>query len=836
MKKLKEMVTTNKGMGCPVAKRPAHNSKFSTIALTIAVIVAFLMRMLSYSSVTANGNINFIGYDSFYHMRRILYTAYNFPHTLNFDSYINYPQGYQIGWPPFFDLLGGLLANIMGGGHPTVHTIEFAGALLPVILGVLTVIPLYVAASSVFNRKNALLAAFIFAVIPGHIYISQFGATDHHVAETLLSTSAYALFILALKWAREESLSLNSLRNISSEKKLIKPLVFAGASGFFFALMIYTWIGAPIFVSFIVLYEFIQTIIDLKAGKKSDYHLICAVTSILVTLLFTIPLSAMSVRPRLEMSAMYLSWFQVFYVFAMLAGTLILWGFSSYILKKDLDWKYYPAALILISVAGLLSLRIFSVETYNFIIQGIEYFLGIGEYLGTITEALPLFLDEQGGFSLSPVIGSLGLCLITTLGGFFLLCLEWKREKSKSEGVFFLLWSIFFAYLAFNQRRFTYLFAVNISILSAYFLWVLFESLDFETEVKKLLKSKPIGNNSIHEIKTGKETKSKTKSKMKTNNLSSSKKNSQPDYFKIISSIILLGFVFVPCAWIGLALADNGGFIDPSWKDSLTWLESSSPKTSYYDNPSKTPEYGVLSWWDYGNWIVYTAKRPAVSNNFQTGIQDSSLFFLTDSEKQANEIMKKLKVKYVIADKQMATGKFSSIVTLAGKNISQYLNIQTVNENGSFSTVATAKKAFINTEIYKLYRLDGSNLGNLRLVHESNVSEEEDNDSDGVKVFEFVSGAKLSGTTSPGQNITATLELSSNAGRKFTYQNEAVSDKNGSFEITVPYSTENTAGGVNALLAYTLKTDKNVTISGIQVTEKDIENGNSVEVKIPKAK
>lgn len=830
------MVTTNKGMGCPVAKRPVNNSKFSIIALTAVVIVAFLMRMLSYASVTANGSINFIGYDSFYHMRRILYTASNFPHSLNFDSYINYPQGFEVGWPPFFDLLGGLLANLMGGGHPDVHTVEFAGALLPVLLGILTVIPLYVAASSVLDRKNALLGAFIFAVLPAHIYVSQFGATDHHVAETLLSTSAYAFFILALKWAREGSLSLTSLKSISSEKKLIKSLAFAGASGLFFALMIFTWIGAPIFVSFIVLYAFIQTTIDLKAEKKSDYLLICTVTSILTTLLFTIPLSAWYVRPGLEMSAMYLSWFQVFYVLSMLVGTLILWGFSSYISKKGLDWKYYPAILILVFGTGLLSLRIFSAESYNFIIEGINYFLGKGEYLGTISEALPLFLNQQGGLSFSAVLGSLGLCLATALGGFFLLGLEWKGEKSKPERMFFLLWSIFFAYLAFSQRRFTYLFSVNVSILSAYFLWVLLESLDFETEVRKLVKSRPItGKNAMPALKAGKETKLKTKSKMKINNPPSSKKNSPPDYFKIISSLVLIGFVFIPCMWAGLAFAGNDGLIDSGWKDSLTWLEASSPKTSNYLEPSETPEYGVLSWWDYGNWIVYMAKRPVVSNNFQTGIQDSALFFTTDSEKKANEVIERLKVKYVIADKLMAGGKFSSIVELAGKDINKYVNIETVNENNSFETVATAKKEFMNTEIYKLYQLDGSNLGNLRLVHESNVSEETNGENNSVKVFEFVPGARLSGNTAPGQNITATLELSSNTGRKFTYQNEATSDKNGSFEVTVPYSTENTTGGVTALSAYSLKAGKNVTVSGVQVTEKDIQKGNRIEVKIPEA-
>jgi oligosaccharyl transferase (archaeosortase A-associated) len=826
------MVTTNKGMRCPAVKRQANNLKFSIIALTAVVIVAFLMRMLSYASVTANGSITFNGYDDFYHMRRILYTASNFPHSLNFDSYINYPQGFEIGWPPLFDLLGALLAMILGGGQPDLHTIEFAGALLPLLLGILTIIPLYVATNSVFDRKTALLAAFIFAVLPAHVYISRFGAVDHHVAETLLSTSAYAFFIFALKWAGEGHLSLTSLKNISSDKKHIKTLASAAASGLFFALLIFTWIGAPVFVSFIVLYAFIQTTLDLRAGKNSDYLLICTITSLLATLLFTIPLVAWSVRPGLEMSAMYLSWFQVLYVLSLVAGTLILRGFSSYISKKDLDWKYYPAILILVSGLGLLSLKILSAGYYAFVIEGMRFFLGKGEYIGTIAEAVPLFLTAQGKLTFSPVLSSLGLCFLAALGGFFLLCLEWRGEKSKPEGIFFLLWSIFFAYLTISQRRFSYLFAVNVSILTAYFLWVLLESFDFEAEVSKLVKSGPItAKNSMSALKAEKETKSKKKSKQKISNTSGSKKDQQPDYFKIVSSVALIGLVFVPCIWAGFAFAKEGGAVDPEWKEALTWLEASSPETSNYLEPSETPEYSVLSWWDYGNWIVYLAKRPVVSNNFQTGIQDSAHFFTTDSEEEAKAIMEKLNVKYVITDKQMASGKFEAIAELAGKDIEQYFKIETVKGKTGLETVATAKNEFKNTEVYKLHELDGANLGNLRLVHESSLPEKEGSKKNDVKIFEFVPGAKLSGTASPGQNVTATLVLNSNTGREFTYQNTAVSDKNGSFEITVPYSTENTAHEVKAVSAYSVNAGGNATVSGIQVTENDILNGNRVEVK-----
>jgi dolichyl-diphosphooligosaccharide--protein glycosyltransferase len=812
------------------------NSK-NIFVLGVALLAGFIMRMLSYASLTANGGITFTGYDEFYHMRRILYTASSFPHSLNFDTYLNYPYGFEIGWPPFFDLLGALLAIIMGGGRPDTHTVEFAGALLPVLLGVLTVIPVYMIAASVFDRKTGLVGAFAFAILPAHVYVSRFGAVDHHVAEVFLSTVAYAFFILGLKLAGERRLSLSSLKNISSDRKLINPLLLAAASGFFFSLLIFTWVGAPALIGFVVLYALVQATLDLKAGKDSDYLFICSTAALFSTLLFTIPLSAGTVRQGLEMSAMYLSWFQVVYVLILLAGIFLLWGFSAYISKKGMDWKYYPGVLILISVSGLLFLRIFSVEYYAFIIEGLRFFSGKGEYIGTISEAVPLFLTSQGKLTFSAVLGSFGLSFLAALAGFFLLVLELKSEKSKPEVAFFIVWTLFYAYLALSQRRFTYLFAVNVSILTAYLLWVLLDSLDFEKEVKKIVKSgKGVEKDPESTLQTGKKTPLKTKSKSKTRQETESKiKAAEPDYFKLVSGVALIGLVFIPSVWLGAAFAKDAVSIDPEWKDSLEWLETSTPATSYYLEPSETPEYGVLSWWDYGNWIVYVGKRPVVSNNFQTGIEDSARFFLTDSEEEAKTIIEKLNVKYVITDTLMAEGKFSAITEIAGKEIGDYYEVETVKENTGLRTVATPKQALLQTQIYKLHELDGTALGKFRLVHESTMNSTENGNSKGntVKVFEYVRGATLSGTASPEETVMATLELSSNTGRKFTYQKGDVADEKGSFEITIPYSTEDTGNGVHAISTYSLTAGENSTVSGIQVSENDILNGNRIETNIP---
>ena len=819
------MVAMNKGIKYSVAEGSHNGSKLRIITLTAVVLVAFLIRMLSYASITANGGITFRGYDQFYHMRRILYTAYNFPHTLNFDSYLNYPYGFKIGWPPFFDLLGALLAKILGGGQPDLHTIEFAGALLPVFLGVLTIIPLYIAAATIFDRKTGLFAAFIFAFIPAHIYASKFGNVSHHVAETFLTTAAYTLLILALKWAREGSFSPSSLKNIYSGKKLMKSLAFAGASGIFLALFIFTWLGALFFVSLIVLYAVIQTTIDLKAEKRSDDIFICLIANLFATLLFTIPLSAGYVRSGLEMSAMYLSWFQALYVLSMIAVTTFLWGLSIYLSKKDIDWKYYPGTLILVLFTSFLLLRVFSAGTYAFVIEGISFFSGKGTYLGTISEAIPLFLTSTGNFTVMQALENFGLCLLVSLAAFFLLVLEWKRDESKPERVFFLLWTIFSAYITFSQRRFSYQLAVNIAILTSYILWVMFESLNFEIEVKKVISELKNGNKISLDSQAGKKINVNTTQRLKKRDFSEPKNNQRPDYVKVFLALALIGLVFVPCIMIGAALAKSSDWVgpDPEWQKSLIWLQNSSPETSYYLQPSQIPEYGVLSWWDYGNWIVYISKRPAISNNFQTGVEDSAYFFMSESEQEAKVIMDKLKVKYVITDTPMLNEKFGAIAHFAGKDSKDYF--KQVNR-----TSVIGKEKLLNTEIFKLHDQNGANLGNLRLVHESNVFNVGHNKGDVVKIFEYVPGAKITGTSSPHKLVNVTLYLKSNTGRKFKYENKAMADMNGSFEITVPYSTEEIDSGINAISAYKLSAGKNITEPAIYIKESDVLNGNRIKI------
>ncbi|MCK5660123.1 MAG: hypothetical protein KAH86_02105, partial [Methanosarcinales archaeon] len=96
--------------------------------LCAAFVIAIGMRLMTYRSVFVDNDVVLIGADPYYHLRRVIYMVQNFPETLPFDPFINYPDGLWVGWPPLYDQLTALFAIVMGLGHPDIRTITVVAA------------------------------------------------------------------------------------------------------------------------------------------------------------------------------------------------------------------------------------------------------------------------------------------------------------------------------------------------------------------------------------------------------------------------------------------------------------------------------------------------------------------------------------------------------------------------------------------------------------------------------------------------------------------------------------------------------------------------------------
>lgn len=118
-------------------------------------------------------------------------------------------------------------------------------------------------------------------------------------------------------------------------------------------------------------------------------------------------------------------------------------------------------------------------------------------------------------------------------------------------------------------------------------------------------------------------------------------------------TLIVLVVMATPSIWRLSRISDDAPDIESDWVDALKWLKENTPATSFFDDPSRRPEYGIMSSWSYGNWIIYLAERLVVANNFQAGVTDSVGYFLSESERDGEGILERRNARYVITSWEM---------------------------------------------------------------------------------------------------------------------------------------------------------------------------------------
>jgi oligosaccharyl transferase (archaeosortase A-associated) len=745
--------------------------KKSIILFLIILIslIGLMIRLLTYPQVFEQGRIVFLETDPYYHMWRVFSFIDTFPKTFFFDRFINYPYGALIGWPPLFDQMIAIVSLILGFGKPGMHLVESVGALMPVALGIFSIITVYFVANEIFNERVALFSSLLTAVLPAHVQISFLGFTDHHIAEVLLSIAAYLFFIRSL--------------NNSSFKQAIRPAMI---SGIIIGISLLTWQGAPIFAGILLSYAVIQFILDRRRNNSSNYLIftgtVSFLTAILVNLIFYIwtPWQH-SITPGI------LSYFQPIFL-AICAIIIVLMGYLSYLMRCQ-KWYYYLLLTILLFTSIFFLLNAGAADLNHGILTNIGYLLRDAPVLKQITEAQPLFYTYDGTFLgwqffTNPVWNAFTFSFYFAIIGliWFLFIYMFRKDMDKGK-LFFVVWTLIALVLTLSQRRFAYTLAINVAISSGFFVDEIVQ------KVRSFL----------------------------------SRQNFKKNIPSLIYAFFIL-FLVVPNIAMSYELSKYPPKPSDDWYDSLIWLKDNTPEIK------NEQEYGIMTWWDYGNWILYIAKRPVVSNNFQIGGDEAARFYVEQNETLANAIMDRRNARYVIMDYRMGLnmfkqgdqlflqGAFFAVSSFADKNISLYLDQNNLpNQNYSETMYA------------RMHVFDGNGLKNYRMIYESQETHYDlfGKPTKNIKIFEYVKGAKITGKASHGKEVQISGKIITNQGRIFDYLQEGRTDQKGYFELTVPYSKESPYG-TRLLKNYELRIS-NTTLS-MDVTENDVINGNTINV------
>lgn len=729
-----------------------RGNRSETAELLAVVLLGVLLRLFAGRPYLIDSGVLFDSYDDYYHMRRILYTVSHFPNTLWFDSYIDYPSGFSLTWPPLFDQISAGLSLALG--QRTQPGIEMVSAFIPVVLGAVTIAVVYFMVRESLGRNVALMSALMAAITHHHIMKTTIGSIDHHCLEVLLLLGSLLFLVLAL--SRSE-----------------KTYLFAAISGIIMAGLVYTWFGAGVYLGIFLVYAALQMTLDLRNGLPSGK------TATALTAAFGVAL--MLVLPFWNAPWLFPSFLGIMVA---IIGTLVMYALSRFMLMHKVNWIVFPFAIIVFAFACAILLPLIGMGS----LMQFGYIFG-GEMSGKISEAQPLFSSEARVLFSTSSYSSSGWKLISnllfSLAGIaaFILCLR-RREDGKINGqLLVLVWAVASLLLTLGQIRFFYISSIAMGVLiSLLFFYIL-----------DVYKSR------MAERGQGR--------------------------FRAFS-VVLFVLLVLPTATHTAAFVGGAPMIAGDWYESLNWLEKNSNSTSFYDDPVNVPEYSVMNLWDYGNWIVYLAKRPVVANNFQVGVMDSTKFYLSGSEEESTALMDKRRAKYVFVDYDMLHGKLFSIASWANEDPASYL----ILKDYSLNAVAIPTQKLLNTTMARLYLFDGAGTEHFRLIYESSTLLGSGSPMGKVKIFEYVPGALIRVKAGPDERVGALLNMTSNQGRTFAYINEG-QFSNGSYEMRVPYSTESRYG-THSLGPYLIFSgnEMGIKMQNIDISEKDVLEGRTLEV------
>jgi oligosaccharyl transferase (archaeosortase A-associated) len=677
-------------------------------SIIVLSLFTFWMRGLTADMLMTPSGVDLMGNDPWYNLRQVEQVVAHFPGYAWFDAMTLYPHGDTVYWGPLFIYIISALSILVGAS--TRPELMVVGSWVPPLMAAAMVPIMYGIGAKLADWKTGLLAAGLISVVSGqYVYRSLFGFVDHHIAETLFSTLFVLVYVIALVSVKDKTVDLRRLDTLKG------PGTMAFLAGIAYLLGLYTMPTMVLFALVVAVFTLIQFVWDFYRGRSSEYLVLLNV------IVFGVAIVGMAAtgfpHPGLDLSRYTFGHVVVYGT--LIIGTLALYGLSVYL--KGRPKYYYPLALAGVVVIGAAGLFIVAPDLYSLLVSSLFAFFG--------SQAVTTTVQEARAWTVGDAWNVFGIGLFLMFGGFATLI--WRyREKSDPAQIFVLVWSLVILLSTIAHVRYEYYLAANVALLSAVFAGAVL-SFGWE-DVKRLVRPEKGGNQADPPAsRKPEEPVKKAKKGGKGTGVQKPKatRRDQPNYLKAGAFI---GIALITALFVGIsfqtdlgtvAIAEYSG-MNADWKEALEWMGANTPDPGidyyaiYDQNAFQYPNgsYGVMSWWDYGHWITFTAKRIPNANPFQHGVagpEGSAAYFTSTSEATANGILDALGTKYVITDVEMDTGKFWAMATwanaTAGVTPFQPTFLIPADQTGqSYQTVPLTTQQYYLTMVSRLHNFDGS--------------------------------------------------------------------------------------------------------------------------------
>ncbi len=672
--KAKEGVATNR-LGSKLKGSWVARNWQTTLVLAMILGLAFFIRVyFAYPLSVDNGFLVSGGSDSYYHMRVIEHVVSTGQH-LVFDDMLNYPNGMRNARPPLYDwsvAVTGMGLNAVFG-IPQDDASGYALVFSTAFWGMMTVIPVYLIANAAFGRKAGIIAAFFFALMPGHIERSVFSNADHDAIVLFFVVFSFYFFLRALqtikgtkwvsKWTDVKAIRTGGKVFLDSNAL---PMVYAALAGVCIAAVAMVWTGYTYLLIIALVYLMVQLLIDRFRNADSTGVVTCF--AIMWGLAFAI------MAPVYYLMNYWAVWFDVpFYLFLIGLGVGAI-----FILTRDLPWTIVLPTLAVIGIVGLFALSVFEPTLFNAVVSGQGYLVKSKLY-ATISEAQPP--------SISNFIMSFGAVTFWLA----LVGLAYAAVKiPKTTGpylVFLVVWGATSIYMASSAGRFLFNAAPVFAVMGGWIMATIIDKVNFQGYFQELALTVKNPKGFLRKLAS----------------------------FQVVVVVLLIAVtVMLPNVWTAFdasipsedkreydlqiynTLPDFlhpqdtdydkingsywylGGFSysmplpETYWPTAWSWYAQQDANLTEEERPA------FLSWWDYGFEAVQEGRHPTVADNFQNAYQYAGTFITAQNETQSIAMFLVRNSEKMMVDQEAGTADYDAFwasMEAAGVNMTWFFDV-----------------------------------------------------------------------------------------------------------------------------------------------------------------
>lgn len=771
-------------------KNDHHRKIFSSAVVALIALMALGVRWLPYVACFQPDRLLFSGPDCYYHLRRLFILLYGEGASPPIDYFLGFPVGTADILPPLFYFLMALPAWVVGFGSPTQETAELVAAVTPTVAGVVCVITVFFLGCELYGRTAGFVAAAVLAVLPAHVTQTAVGMADNNAIEPMLAAIYLLLLVRALPKPTDEAGS--GAGSLGWGYKWIVP---CGISGWF---ALFSWRGSIMFFVTVFVGGLVSVTVEAWREREPPEEVCRAIGgSSLILAIATLPfVIAGHWGAQLALKFNVISWFHVL-ILAAGAGFFLCWPWLQRLQKGQWSGRVVAGRLlgvvILLAVTVLLALERCAPQDLS-----LQAYLWGGGGLWDVAELQSLFL-VNGRVDATAAFELFGW-LLTGIPVIW-IALSWAEARKGfpcPRRTLFLVWSLVFLVAAVARLRFAALAAVPFSIC-----------------VGAMFSSELIAPGNIRcRVRTA---------------------------FFALCIVFLLFPAFKRV--FELRFESYKFPITDDLFQALEWVGKETPPTGSFLHPSERPDYGIMAQWDFGHWINFISKRPAVATPMGTethGMEAQSAFFLADRNEEVVRVLSENRARYVIVSQLLPyLPKFARLLGVPEEGYVQELagpDGRTSFAPGQRWSQLVSTRLLLN-DGWPLFAGEGGAPPSprLRLIYESRGTARVripglSRTFPTLKVYELVNGAVLSGRAPARSVVSAEIRMVTRFDRIFLWRGEVQADDSGAFDIVVPYATLREPMEVRAVGPYTVKTPSGEVF--VEVTEDDVLRGTRVLVHL----